>query len=230
MRPALGAGAGGGCWCSPRSSGTATELAHRIAVLVALGSRYLSVSSASSSLSPRPGSASAFGFSIPWRTRRSLGCAPLGMGAARRKRILAIAYDTRVRDGGPRRRCQACLKSSRVLLGHGDVAGVMVSHALFVVIMVFYRLVAAARRHLFRGLAVRRRLHRPAVLPIRGPRPWACFMRSTQQLGGSRSARARARPVFPERILSLGVLPAYRPTKPGVDNSQFKTARTNEIS
>ena len=80
----------------------------------------------------------AFGFSIPMAYAAQLGYVHHSAWALLAANVFwAIAYDTEYamvdRDDDAR----LGLKSSAILLGHGDVAGVMIAHSLFLVIMAF---------------------------------------------------------------------------------------------
>jgi 4-hydroxybenzoate polyprenyltransferase len=118
----------------------------------------------------------AFSFSIPMAFAAQLGYIPAAgwalMGATF---FWIIAYDTEYamvdRDDDAR----LGLKSSAILLGHGDVAGVMVAHSLFVVIMVFIGWWQRLDVIYFAGLAVAAAFIVRQYFLIRGRDRGRCF-------------------------------------------------------
>jgi len=118
----------------------------------------------------------AFGFSIPMAYAAQLGYVHHSAWALLAANVFwAIAYDTEYamvdRDDDAR----LGLKSSAILLGHGDVAGVMVAPSLFVVIMVFIGWWQRLDVIYFAGLAVAAAFIVRQYFLIRGRDRGRCF-------------------------------------------------------
>jgi len=118
----------------------------------------------------------AFGFSIPMAYAAQLGYVHHSAWALLAANVFwAIAYDTEYamvdRDDDAR----LGLKSSAILLGHGDVAGVMDAHSLFLVIMAFIGWWQRLDVIYFAGLAVAAAFIVRQYFLIRGRDRGRCF-------------------------------------------------------
>jgi len=118
----------------------------------------------------------AFGFSIPMAYAAQLGYVHHSAWALLAANVFwAIAYDTEYamvdRDDDAR----LGLKSSAILLGHGDVAGVMIAHSLFLVIMAFVGWWQRLDVIYFAGLAVAAAFVVRQYFLIRGRDRGRCF-------------------------------------------------------